>query len=169
MGSGGKRLSQDSGTKSALSGHSLPPGAAAAVQDQIQPRTLPIRQRRSCSRNSKSIPRMPVRNTCWANWRGRPRTCPRRSSISPRPRSSNPTSPMPTSGWACRCWPRRIMPEAVAPLEKAVKLQPGNPAGHYSLATAYARTGRKEDADREFALQQKTSGPAGGQGAQPPQ
>src|SRR6202042_3375555 len=50
--------------------------------------------------------------------------------------------------------------EAVAPLEKAVKLQPGNPAGHYSLATAYSRTGRKEDADREFALQQQTT-PAG--------
>ena len=59
--------------------------------------------------------------------------------------------------------------DAVAPLEKAVKLQPGNPAGHYSLATAYARTGRKEDAEREFALQQKTSGAAPGQGAQTPQ
>jgi tetratricopeptide (TPR) repeat protein len=59
--------------------------------------------------------------------------------------------------------------EAVAPLEKAVKLQPGNPAGHYSLATAYSRTGRKEDADREFALQQKISGDANGQGAQSPQ
>jgi tetratricopeptide (TPR) repeat protein len=59
-------------------------------------------------------------------------------------------------------------PEAVAPLEKAVKLQPANPAGHYSLATAYARTGRREDADREFALQQKTT-PAGPPGGQPPQ
>ena len=60
-------------------------------------------------------------------------------------------------------------PEAVAPLEKAVKMEPGNPAGHYSLATAYARTGRREDADREFALQQKTSGSAEGQGAASPQ
>jgi tetratricopeptide (TPR) repeat protein len=60
-------------------------------------------------------------------------------------------------------------PEAVAPLEMAVKLQPGNPAGHYSLATAYARTGRKQDAEREFALQQKTSGGADAQGAQTPQ
>jgi tetratricopeptide (TPR) repeat protein len=59
--------------------------------------------------------------------------------------------------------------EAVAPLEKAVKLQPANPAGHYSLATAYARTGRKDDAEREFALQQKTSAAAPGQGAQTPQ
>ncbi|MGC2398243.1 MAG: tetratricopeptide repeat protein, partial [Acidobacteriaceae bacterium] len=57
--------------------------------------------------------------------------------------------------------------DAVPPLEKAVKLQPANPAGHYSLATAYARTGRKEEADREFALQQKTT-PAG-PGAQPQQ
>ena len=42
-------------------------------------------------------------------------------------------------------------------MEKAVKLQPGNPVGHYSLATAYTRTGHKEDAQREFALQQQTS------------
>jgi Tfp pilus assembly protein PilF len=60
-------------------------------------------------------------------------------------------------------------PEAVAPLEKAVKMQPGNPAAHYSLATAYSRTGRKEDADREFALQQQATDRAGGQGAQSPQ
>ncbi len=47
---------------------------------------------------------------------------------------------------------------AVVPLEKAVKLQPANPAAHYSLATAYARTGRKEEAEREFALQQQAAG-----------
>jgi tetratricopeptide (TPR) repeat protein len=60
-------------------------------------------------------------------------------------------------------------PDAVAPLEKAVKLQPANPAGHYNLATAYARTGRREDAEKEFALQQKISAPAGAQEAPPPQ
>ena len=60
-------------------------------------------------------------------------------------------------------------PEAVAPLEKAVKLQPANPAGHYGLATAYAHTGRKEDSDREFALQQQTADRAAGQGARKPQ
>jgi tetratricopeptide (TPR) repeat protein len=59
--------------------------------------------------------------------------------------------------------------EAVTPLEKAVKLQPANPAGHYGLATAYAHTGRKEDSDREFALQQQTADRAAGQGAQKPQ
>jgi len=58
---------------------------------------------------------------------------------------------------------------AIPPLEMAVKLQPENPAGHYSLATAYARTGRKEDAEREFALHQQMAERAGGQGAQSPQ
>lgn len=57
-------------------------------------------------------------------------------------------------------------PEAVSPLETAVKSQPGNPAAHYSLATAYSRTGRKQDAEREFALQQQTSGNAGAQNPQ---
>ena len=58
---------------------------------------------------------------------------------------------------------------AIPPLEMAVKLQPDNPAAHYSLATAYARTGRKEDAEREFALHQQLAEKAGGQGAQNPQ
>ncbi|QNI34269.1 tetratricopeptide repeat protein [Alloacidobacterium dinghuense] len=59
--------------------------------------------------------------------------------------------------------------EAVAPLEMAVKFQPGNPAAHYGLATAYARTGRKEDAQREFALQQQAADRTGNQGAPNPQ
>jgi tetratricopeptide (TPR) repeat protein len=42
--------------------------------------------------------------------------------------------------------------DAVSPLEKAVKLEPQNPAAHYNLATAYVRTGRKQDADKEFAV-----------------
>jgi len=42
--------------------------------------------------------------------------------------------------------------EAIAPLETAVKLEPENPATHYNLATAYSRTGRKQDADKEFAI-----------------
>jgi tetratricopeptide (TPR) repeat protein len=44
--------------------------------------------------------------------------------------------------------------EAIAPLEKAVKLQPDNPAAHFQLATAYRRTGRKADADRESLAHQ---------------
>jgi tetratricopeptide (TPR) repeat protein len=59
--------------------------------------------------------------------------------------------------------------EAVTPLEAAVKLQPGNPAAHYGLATAYGRTGRREDAQREFALQQQAAERMGGPGSQNPQ
>jgi tetratricopeptide (TPR) repeat protein len=47
--------------------------------------------------------------------------------------------------------------DAIAPLRAYVKMQPGDPAGHYQLATAYARTGQKADADREMALQRETA------------
>jgi tetratricopeptide (TPR) repeat protein len=40
---------------------------------------------------------------------------------------------------------------AAVELEKAVKLAPGFPEAHFSLATAYNRLGRKEDAAREQA------------------
>jgi tetratricopeptide (TPR) repeat protein len=45
--------------------------------------------------------------------------------------------------------------EAVQPLEKAVKLAPDDPMAHYNLALALSRVGRKEDADREFAIHRK--------------
>jgi tetratricopeptide (TPR) repeat protein len=45
--------------------------------------------------------------------------------------------------------------EAIAPLETAVKLEPENPAPHYLLAIAYSRTGRKEDGDKQFAIQKQ--------------
>ena len=47
--------------------------------------------------------------------------------------------------------------DAIAPLQNYVKMQPGDPAGHYQLATAYARTGHKPEADREMALQRDAS------------
>jgi predicted Zn-dependent protease len=47
--------------------------------------------------------------------------------------------------------------DAVAPLQTYVKMQPGDPAGHYQLATAFARTGRKTEADREMALQREAA------------
>jgi len=43
-------------------------------------------------------------------------------------------------------------PEAIPPLEAAVKLEPANPAAHYNLATAYSRSGKKAEADKEFAI-----------------
>lgn len=47
--------------------------------------------------------------------------------------------------------------EAVAPLERYVKMLPADAAGHYQLSVAYARTGRKEDAVREMAIQRQIS------------
>ena len=47
--------------------------------------------------------------------------------------------------------------EALVSLESYVKMQPGDPAGHYQLATAYARTGRKQEAEREVALQREAA------------
>ena len=57
--------------------------------------------------------------------------------------------------------------DAVAPLESYVKMQPDDPAGHYQLATAYARTGRKQDAQRQMVLQQETAAKAARSPAQP--
>jgi tetratricopeptide (TPR) repeat protein len=45
--------------------------------------------------------------------------------------------------------------EAVAPLETAVKLQPGNPAAHYNLGMALSRTGHTPEAEKEFAIQRQ--------------
>jgi tetratricopeptide (TPR) repeat protein len=42
--------------------------------------------------------------------------------------------------------------EAINALGKYVEMEPSNPAGHYQLAIAYARTGNKQEADRQMAL-----------------
>ena len=42
--------------------------------------------------------------------------------------------------------------DAVAPLQAAVRLEPRNPGAHYNLATALTRAGRKEEAEKEFAI-----------------
>lgn len=47
--------------------------------------------------------------------------------------------------------------EAVPPLEKYVKMQPEDPAGHYQLAIAYSRTGNRPAAEREMELQKKAA------------
>jgi len=47
--------------------------------------------------------------------------------------------------------------DAVAPLETAVKLDPASPMAHFELATAYIRTGHKEEAAREFAAQKQAN------------
>ncbi|HTT19911.1 MAG TPA: tetratricopeptide repeat protein [Candidatus Sulfotelmatobacter sp.] len=45
--------------------------------------------------------------------------------------------------------------EAIAPLKKYTEMDPTDPAGYYQLATAYARTGNKPEADRLLALQRQ--------------
>ena len=61
--------------------------------------------------------------------------------------------------------------DAIPPLQTAVKLEPLNPGAHYNLATALTRAGRKEEADKEFAIHrqmtQKDDAGQGQQGAEP--
>jgi tetratricopeptide (TPR) repeat protein len=61
--------------------------------------------------------------------------------------------------------------EAIPPLEAAVKIEPRNPAAHYSLATALTRAGRREDAEKEFAIHREMTqkGEAGQQQPAAPQ
>lgn len=47
--------------------------------------------------------------------------------------------------------------DAIPPLETYEKMAPDSPTGHYQLAMAYAGAGRKEDANREAALQRQAS------------
>lgn len=47
--------------------------------------------------------------------------------------------------------------EAIPPLEAYEKLAPDSPTGHYQLALAYNGAGRREDANREAALQRETA------------
>jgi tetratricopeptide (TPR) repeat protein len=47
--------------------------------------------------------------------------------------------------------------EAIPPLEQYEKLAPESPTGHYQLAMAYAGAGRREDANREAALQRDSA------------
>jgi tetratricopeptide (TPR) repeat protein len=47
--------------------------------------------------------------------------------------------------------------EAIAPLQTAAKLRPDNPAPHFYLSTAYRRTGRPDEAQRELALHEQAS------------
>jgi tetratricopeptide (TPR) repeat protein len=57
--------------------------------------------------------------------------------------------------------------EAIPSLETAVRLQPGNPGAHYNLALAYNRTGRKSDAEKEFAIHRQLLQNSAGAGEDP--
>jgi tetratricopeptide (TPR) repeat protein len=47
--------------------------------------------------------------------------------------------------------------EAIPPLEQYEKLAPESPTGHYQLALAYSGAGRRDDANREAALQRDSA------------
>ncbi len=52
---------------------------------------------------------------------------------------------------------RQQFAEAIPPLETYEKMAPDSPTGHYQLALAYNGVGRKDDANREAALQRDTA------------
>lgn len=60
-------------------------------------------------------------------------------------------------GWGTALNSAKRFGEAISPLEKYEKMAPDSPTGHYQLALAYAGAGRREDANREAALQRQTS------------
>jgi tetratricopeptide (TPR) repeat protein len=45
--------------------------------------------------------------------------------------------------------------EAIAPLQMATRLEAANPSAHYNLALAYSRAGKREEAEKEFAIHRK--------------
>jgi Tfp pilus assembly protein PilF len=58
--------------------------------------------------------------------------------------------------------------DAVGPLETAIKLEPRNPDAHYNLAMAYARTGRRQEGENEFAIHKRLIENQGGPDGGPP-
>lgn len=55
--------------------------------------------------------------------------------------------------------------DAIEPLQIAVKLRPLDPVAHYNLAVAYGRTGRKDDAEREFKVHRQLTEKGASNGA----
>jgi Tfp pilus assembly protein PilF len=58
-------------------------------------------------------------------------------------------------GWGAALVATQRYEEAVAPLRQAAMLQPGNTSAHYNLGLALLRSGKKEEADKEFAVQKR--------------
>ncbi len=58
-------------------------------------------------------------------------------------------------GWGAALISLKRFEEAIAPLRQAAKLEPANTAAHYNLGMALLRSGKKEEADREFAIQKQ--------------
>jgi tetratricopeptide (TPR) repeat protein len=71
-------------------------------------------------------------------------------------------------GWGFCLVTLRRYDEAIPPLQSAVRLQQGNPSAHYNLAVAFSRSGKKDEADKEFAIhRQLTQKPSPVEGTTP--
>jgi tetratricopeptide (TPR) repeat protein len=55
-------------------------------------------------------------------------------------------------GWGLCLVTVKKYEDAISPLRTAERLTPGNPEVHHTLATALARSGHKEEAEKEFAI-----------------
>ena len=98
---------------------------------------------------------MPAPSMCWARWRNRTSSGMRPSSTFRVPPNWTPAFGDAFVGLGACLGSAKRFSEAIPPLENAVKLEPENPAPHYLLAIAYSRTGRKEDGDKQFAIQRQ--------------
>jgi len=63
-------------------------------------------------------------------------------------------------GWGSSLVAVKKYEEAIPPLRVAERLTPGNPAVHFTLATALERSGNKEEAEKEFAIHRRLSSAA---------
>jgi tetratricopeptide (TPR) repeat protein len=58
-------------------------------------------------------------------------------------------------GWGFCLVTLKKYEDAIAPLQLATRLEEGNPSAHYNLAVAYSRTGKHDEAEKEFAIHRK--------------
>lgn len=58
-------------------------------------------------------------------------------------------------GWGSALIAVKKFEEAIEPLRQAARLEPANTAAHYNLGMALLRSGKKDEADKEFAIQKR--------------
>ena len=58
-------------------------------------------------------------------------------------------------GWGFCLVTLKKYEDAIAPLQMATRLEEGNPSAHYNLGVALSRTGKRDEAEKEFAIHRK--------------
>ena len=130
--------------------------AGRCCRSRSLPRLKSRRRRRHSRKRLRSIHGMRERSTFSGNWL-RTRVILRlRFNTSRGQPSWTSVLARPIWGWA-RFNSAKRFADAIPPLETYEKMAPDSPTGHYQLAVAYAGAGRKEDANREAALQRQSS------------